>query len=779
MVLRVCDSRSVLRHRITVQGMVQGVGFRPFVYRLAEQLGLAGFVNNNSSGVTIEIEGPDESIEKFLVLLNRARPTLSRIDACLCERIEPVGETDFRIKPSRHDGAAAALIPPDVAICDDCLRELFDPSDRRFRYPFINCTHCGPRYTIVDGIPYDRVNTSMATFTMCVECDREYHDPADRRFHAQATACPTCGPRLYVHDGHRELPQLDPIEAAVNTLREGKILALRGLGGFQLAVDATNDAAVCELRRRKQREQKPLALMAPDLEHVRRFCFVSEDEENLLNDCTRPIVLLRRKNITSIAPSVAYDNLYLGFMLPYTPLHHLILQGNFAALVMTSGNISEEPIAIGNQEALQGLAGIADCFLLHDREIRQRCDDSVVRFSAGSPRSIRRARGYVPHPVHLSHATKIPILACGGQLKNTVALSRGDEVFLSQHIGDLDNPVTMDFFERCIEHLKQVLEIEPKLVVHDLHPDYLSTRWALTQTGMPAIGVQHHHAHLVSVMAENQVASPTIGIILDGTGYGSDGSIWGGEVLIGDAVGFERFAWLHPVPMPGGTAAIKQPWRMALSYLTYAFGNTVVDLKLPLLDKIPPRDTELVLKMIKKQLNSPLTSSCGRLFDGVSAILCLCKEVTYEAQAAIALETAAGAGMIPSSLENSQGVPAAVGSGALPFDWLIRGVVEDVYKGFPTGTIACKFHASLAELFVRAALAAREKTGIDRVALSGGVYQNQFFFEYILSRLEREQFRTLTHRLVPANDGGLALGQVVIGDAWWRRSMENSGKRGT
>lgn len=759
------DSGPMRRNRITVHGAVQGVGFRPHVYRLASELRLAGFVRNDLGGVTIEVEGPHDRVDMFYCLLTRTRPPLSRIDVHLCEKIDPLGEASFSIRPSGRQGRRKVQIPPDVAICDDCLQELFDPSDRRYRYPFINCTNCGPRYTIVACSPYDRPNTTMRPFAMCASCEREYRDPGDRRFHAQPIACPDCGPRLFLHDGRRELTDAEPLAAAVDILRDGRILALRGLGGFHLAVDATNEFAVRELRRRKGRARRPLALMAPDLERVRSFCSVSPEEETLLKDYTCPIVLLRRKDDFSVASSVAYDNLYHGFMLPYTPLHHLILRGNFVALVMTSGNFSEEPIIAGNQEALKRLAGIADCFLLHDRDIRQRCDDSVLFCAGGRSRLVRRARGFVPHPIRLAHTTEIPILGCGGQLKNTIALFHGDEVCLSQHIGDLDSPAAMTFFEESVACLERSLDLEPEMIVHDLHPDYLSTRWALMQPRTPKLGVQHHHAHLVSVMAENRVTEPSIGIILDGTGYGTDGTIWGGEVLIGSTAGFERFAWLQPVPMPGATAAIKQPWRMALSYLHHAFGKHLADLELPLLEQLSSTDIRLVLDMITKRVNSPLTSSCGRLFDGISAIMGLCIENTYEAEAAVALEMAAAASTVSDSFHEMARVASGVSGGPVAFDWLIRDVVEGIGRRRSDTEISIRFHVGLAELFVEAAMIAREKTGIDRVALSGGVYQNRFFFEYILGRLRQEQFSTLTHEVVPTNDGGIALGQVVIGSA--------------
>ena len=750
------------RLRIHVNGIVQGVGFRPFVYRLAHECHLTGFVNNSSEGVLIEAEGRPADVAAFLARLREEAPPLSRIVSVETEELPANGDTAFVIRASQKEAPPITLVPPDMAICDDCLRELFDPKDRRYRYPFINCTNCGPRYTIVEGIPYDRPRTSMRVFPMCPDCEREYHDPANRRFHAQPNACPVCGPRVWLVDRNgKEIAAEDAIERAVELLRQGRILAIRGMGGFHLAVDAHNEAAIQELRRRKGRAEKPFALMAADLAVIKRYCHVSPEEETVLRSQIRPIVLLRAREDAGLPGAIAPKNRYLGFMLPYTPLHYLILRDNFDALIMTSGNYSEEPIAIKNEEALHRLRDLADAFLLHNREILQRCDDSVVRVMAGQPRVLRRARGYVPVPVFLARPCSRRILACGGELKNTVALSRGDAVFLSQHIGDLDNPEALDFFEASIRHLERILEITPEAIAHDLHPEYLSTKWALQQTGLPRVAVQHHHAHLAAVMAENGVDRPTIGIILDGTGYGTDGTIWGGEVLIGDFSGFRRYAHLEPFPLPGGTAAIKQPWRTALAVLQKAFGDEAYGLVLPGLEK-SRGEIKLVLQAAEKGINAPLTSSCGRLFDAVSAMLGICHRISYEAQAAIELEMQvdeAETAVYGDALEN------VGGKGALPVGPLVRAVWQDVQQRTEPGKIAARFHWTLAELFLRAALRAREETGISTVGLSGGVFQNVQFFHYLLRRLQEENFEVLTHREVPTNDGGIALGQTVIADA--------------
>lgn len=752
------------RQRITVNGIVQGVGFRPFVYRLATELSLAGFIANDARGVRIEVEGSPAALGRFRDQLQNEAPPLARIDTCTVEDLPARGDREFHIEASEHRGTAQTQIPPDIAVCHECLHEMNDPKNRRYRYPFINCTNCGPRFTIVGGIPYDRPLTSMKVFPMCVECEEEYHDPRDRRFHAQPVACPVCGPRLIAHDGASEVQVEDPIGWAIEALQAGKILAVRGLGGFHLAVDAANEAAVQRLRDRKQRQEKPLAIMADRLETIKRYCEVSADEEMLLLDVIRPIVLLKRRGEPAgIAPSVVYDNRYYGFMLPYTPVHHLLLQGPIDVLVMTSGNLSEEPIAIGNEEAIERLAGIADLFLLHDREILQRCDDSIVRHLVGESRVLRRARGYVPRPVYLPQPLAKNVLAVGGELKNTVALCRGDKAFLSQHIGDLDNPAALGFFEHAINHLENVLEIEPELIACDMHPEYLSTKSAKAQTKRPVIEVQHHHAHQVAVMTENAVTEPTIGIILDGTGHGTDGTIWGGEVLIGDAAGFNRYAWLEPVALPGGTAAIQQPWRMALSYLHYAYGNDARHFELPLFDRIPKLQADTVLLMIERRLNSPMTSSCGRLFDGIAALIGLCIESNYEAQAAIALEMAATrAGWV---LPHGEAAPIPESGGPINFAPLVREMVRRIRGGESFERMAVRFHTALAELFIAAAHSARITTGIGTVALSGGVYQNALFFEYMVRRLSEEGFRVLSHCEVPTNDGGLALGQAVIADA--------------
>ena len=753
----------IKRQKILLNGIVQGVGFRPFVYRLANECELKGFVNNSSRGVHIEVEGAPDALEEFKKRLFAEAPAQAKIMTWDISDVPLNGDQSFTIQGSIKYFVASTMIPPDLGICDDCLRELFDARDRRYRYPFINCTNCGPRYTIVHSIPYDRVNTSMRVFRLCPDCENEYHDPSNRRFHAQPNACPDCGPGLrFYNKKKKEITAHDPIEATIKALKDGGIVAVRGIGGFHLAVDAHNDEAIRELRRRKRRAEKPFALMADSLDSIKKYCHVSAGEEKLLQHPARPIVLLRKRTENTLAPAIAPGNRYLGFMLAYSPLHHLLLRDQFDALVMTSGNISEEPIAISNDEAFERLRNLADYFLVHNREILQRCDDSIVREMRDRPQLIRRARGYVPAPVILAHPIRQPILACGGELKNTIALSRGENVFLSQHIGDLDNPAAFEFFENTIEHFQKILEIKPRVIAYDMHPEYLSTKWARKQQDMSAVAVQHHHAHLAAVMAENGVREKTIGIILDGTGYGLDGTIWGGEVLVGDAATFDRYAWLSPVPMPGGAAAIRQPWRMALSYLFAAYGDDFLQLDLPLLHKLRKTDATVILRMIKRGINVPLTSSCGRLFDAVAALLDLRSEINYEAQAAIELEM-----QVDESVQEIYENILTDGQwkNALPGISLFKAVAEDFLRGGDVGAIAARFHRTVAELFIKSAGQARSNLGVNRVGLSGGVFQNEYFFNYIARRLEQQGFQVLTHSQVPTNDGGLALGQIVVADA--------------
>jgi hydrogenase maturation protein HypF len=745
----------VQRKKILINGIVQGVGFRPFVYRLAHDMNLTGFIINSSKGVVVEIEGDPSIIDQFHNRLLAETPPLATITQYDVEDTQLTGSVGFTIKESEISKSPTALIAPDVATCNDCLNEIFNPDDRRYFYPFTNCTNCGPRYTIVEGIPYDRPSTSMKVFPMCPDCQSEYDDPLNRRFHAQPNACPTCGPKLKLHDGTNELSVENPLGKTVELLKEGKIVAIRGVGGFHLAVDPYNEQAVILLRERKGRAEKPFALMAQDIETVKKHCYLDSVEQQALTHYSHPIILLQKSDKRFIPEKIAPNNDYFGFMLAYSPLHHLLLKDNFDCLIMTSANFSEEPIAIKNEEAIDRLKDIADYFLLHDREILQRCDDSIVTISSGKKQILRRSRGYVPYPAFISKRKFAPILGVGGELKNSIGISRDNSVFLSQYIGDLDNPMAYEFFENSIEHLCKILEFEPKYIAHDMHPEYLSTKWAVEKEHQK-IPIQHHHAHMVSAMAENKVIDPSIGIILDGTGYGTDHTIWGGEVLIGDLKKFDRFAWLKPIPMPGGTAAIKEPWRMGIAYLLDAYK----DEKLPKIPLVIDTDDEKILtikQMIDTNLNSPLSSGCGRLFDAVSAILSIKQTINYDAQAAIELE------MLAEEVYNIRPITVTI-KNEIDSSIIIKAIAEKILFNQTKAEIAGWFHKTLAEYFIAAAISAREETQINNVVLSGGVYQNRIFFKYMIDRLTKEKFNILTHINLPTNDGGIALGQIIIAD---------------
>ncbi|MFH1943159.1 MAG: carbamoyltransferase HypF [bacterium] len=759
------------RKKIVVRGIVQGVGFRPFVYRLAVGENLKGFVSNSSQGVDIEVEGESDALDRFLQRLQTEPPVLAKITHVNAIEIPRAGDVEFVIRMSREDEERSTLISPDMCVCDDCLRELFDPEDRRYGYPFINCTNCGPRYTIIEDIPYDRPKTTMSDFTMCPECRAEYEDPLNRRFHAQPNACPVCGPRVWLTDGEGKMVEVeDPILETARRLKEGKIVAVKGLGGFHLACDATNDEAVIRLRERKHREEKPLAVMAPDLSRVERFAEVSSQESDLLLSPRRPIVLLKKKASHPLAESVAPRNVYVGTMLPYTPLHYLLLKEGFIALVMTSGNISEEPIAIGNEEALRRLGGIADGFLTHNRDIYLRSDDSVARIVSGLPRLVRRSRGYVPVPVFLRKS--IPsVLAVGGELKNTICLTKEDRAFLSQHVGDLENVETLHFFEECAEHLSRILQIEPVAIAYDLHPDYLSTRWALEQEGIEHIGVQHHHAHIAACLAENGRDEKVIGLSLDGTGYGDDGRIWGGEILIADLRSYERAGHFEYRTMPGGALAIKEPWRMAVSYLHEIHRTETGGVEdflnrwkgLPLLKSVNSEKIRVIVGMIRRGINVVQTSSLGRLFDGVAALVGLRDTVAFEGQAAMELEMAMRDGSWNGKDEGTGFEIREDGETILISpDRAVLQVVDDVLDGRAVGEISLRFHIGLVRLFFDVCDRIRRKTGMDTVALSGGCFQNRFLLEHLSRVLGEAGFDVISHSHVPTNDGGIALGQAVV-----------------
>ncbi len=751
----------IKRARGRVKGIVQGVGFRPFVYKIATRLGLGGHVANTPEGVDIEIEGSPGSIQSFYKALVEESPPLAHIASVHWEEIPPKRDTRFHILKSNSRGERTTLISPDVSVCEDCLREMRDPADRRYRYPFINCTNCGPRYTIIIDIPYDRAATTMKKFLMCQDCQEEYHDPSNRRFHAQPNACWECGPRVTLHDSRgRLIPAEDPISEAGQLLAQGYILAVKGLGGFHLAVDARNHKAVVRLRRRKHREEKPLAVMVQDMDKAKGLAHVDEAEASLLSSPERPIVLLKKRRFHGLSPQVSPRNKNLGVMLPYTPLHHLLLEHSPDVLVMTSGNMSDEPINIHNEAAFKNLSHIADFFLVHDRDIYLRSDDSVTRVVDGKVRHIRRSRGYVPRPVFLAdYAAQMPqVLAVGAELKNTVCLTKRGLAFPSQHIGDMENLETYEFFLLTIKHLQRILEITPQVLAHDLHPDYLSTRYATEQTGFPLEPVQHHHAHIVSCMAEHGLEGPVIGLAMDGTGLGSDGKIWGCEFLVADLVSFTRVGHLRYIPLPGGDLAAKFPWRMALIYLYQAFGPELFRLPLPLLKKIDQEEARVILSAATTGLSSPLSSSCGRLFDAVAALLNLRLHNAYEGQAAMELEMAQSQrvkGGYPFEVKQEDGCWVL---DPLP---MIRAVVGDILEGESKGSISSKFHNSLIRHFADLTLKISEHTGIKRVVMSGGCFQNATLLSGLTRTLASYGLETYSHQVVPANDGGLSLGQAV------------------
>jgi len=845
----------VVRAKVIVRGMVQGVGFRPFIHRLATEHHLTGWVLNSTEGVVIEVEGEQDVVESFLADLPAKRPPLAVIEKIETAFLPPVGYPSFVIEASAQAEGGFVLVSPDICTCPDCQRELFTPADRRYRYPFTNCTNCGPRFTIIKDIPYDRPLTTMATFAMCPDCAAEYHDPADRRFHAQPNACPVCGPHVWLetntarsndfsrfqprscnarsNDFSRFEPSSCPprttevvttnteaIAQARRLLAEGRIVAVKGLGGFHLACDATNDAAVRLLRQRKRRVDKPFALMSPDVATIEQCCFVSEGERQLLESPQRPIVLLRRRPETPISPAVAPGNNFLGVMLPYTPLHYLLLADEergmrdegrgttdevrpSSALVMTSGNLVEEPIATDNDEARQRLGPLADAFLMHNRDIHVRCDDSVTRLLEGREMLLRRSRGYAPFPLRLGFELQ-EILAVGGELKNTFCLTKGTYAFLSQHIGDLENWETLASFVANIEHFQRLFRVNPTIIAHDLHPDYLSTKWVkegIRESGnqgisksanqqinkspisnlQSPIAVQHHHAHTASVMAEHGLNERVIGVSWDGTGYGTDGQIWGGEFLVGDYTAFRRAAHLKYVRLPGGEAAIRHPRRMALSHLVNAYGEAAWSLDLPALARLEPTERAVVRHQIETGFNSPWTSSAGRLFDAVSALLGVRDVVNYEGQAAIELEMIVAEdveeGYEVVGQSGNQGIRES-GNSRLP-DFLIhdslitdglildpapllRAVVDDLRAGTPRPVIAARFHNTLARLIVDTCGIIRQQEGLNKVCLSGGVFQNVTLLRRTLHGLREAGFVPYIHHLVPPNDGGIALGQALV-----------------
>jgi len=767
---------TLARRRVTVTGVVQGVGFRPFVYRLADELALHGFVGNDPAGVFIEVEGPEDALDEFEHRLVTDAPRLARIDAMSATSAAPVGVEGFRIVDSVPGGGARTLVPADVATCDDCLAELFDPRDRRYRYPFTNCTSCGPRFTIIRDLPYDRPLTTMAGFELCAPCAAEYHDPRDRRYHAQPVACPACGPRIAFERGGSIRCGTDPVLAAVHAaLSAGEVIAIKGIGGYHLACDATSDAAVARLRERKGRGDKPFAVMVPGLDAARRLAFVDDTEALTLVSTARPIVLLRRRPDARVATNVAPGNPLIGVMLPYSPLHHLLFApvpgGDVEpplVVVLTSGNVTDEPICTGNDEARARLAGLADAFVSHDRPIHVPCDDSVVRIVDGVEQPIRRSRGYAPLPVRLP-VDVAPTLAVGGELKNAFCLASGRQAWLSQHVGDMENLETLGAFGRSVEQFESMYEVTPSVLAADRHPGYVTRRWAHEHAAWcPVVEVQHHHAHIASVMAENGLdgASAVIGVAFDGTGYGVDASgaasIWGGEVLIADYERFERAGHLGDLPLPGGDGAVRNPCRIALAYLA-AVGVGGVD-DLPPALACDATERRIVARQVERNVGCVPTSSMGRLFDAVSSLLDVRHRASYEAQAAIELEALA---------ERAGGVdPVAmrfgIGPGGVIDPSPVLGALVDGWRaGADRAALASGFHLAVARAVVDSAVTIRSRAGLTTLALSGGVFQNALLTRLVREGARAEGFDVITHRVVPPNDGGLALGQAVI--AGYRR----------
>ena len=720
--------------RVRVDGTVQGVGFRPYVYRLADELGLAGHVLNDERGVLIEVEGSREAVAVFCDRLAPEAPPLARVERLSVEELPAAGLSGFSIAASAVSaGRPDAPVAADSATCPDCLAELFDPGDRRFRYPFTNCTNCGPRFTIVRGVPYDRPLTTMAGFAMCDRCRAEYEDPLDRRFHAQPNACPDCGPSLRLGDLRGD----EALRFACSALDGGAIVAVKGLGGFHLACRADDDVAVAALRARKHREERPFALMTADLAGARALVSLSDGDEQALVSRARPIVVARRRPGAAVGDAVAPRSPDLGVMLPYTPLHHLLLAGTGGDLVMTSGNVSDEPIAFEDDDALERLRGIADAFLLHDRPIHMRTDDSVVRGRV----TIRRARGYVPDPVALPVAAARPLLACGAELKSTFCLARGSRAWVSHHVGDLKNLETLESFRGGISHFERLFAVAPELVAHDLHPDYLSTRYALEREGVDLLGVQHHHAHLAACLAEHGERGPAVGAIFDGSGYGSDGTVWGGELLVGDLRGFTRAGHVWPVGLPGGDAAVREPWRMACAWLLAS------DLACEPLAGVDAARWRAVASLCG---SAPVTSSAGRLFDAVAALCGLRLEVSYEGQAAVELEAAC-----------DLSEPGAYAMPGLDAREAVAAVVGDVARGVDAGAIAMRFHRGLAIATAEACAATGERLAV----LSGGVFQNRVLLALTEDELTRRGLRVLVPERLPPNDGGIAYGQAAVAAA--------------
>ncbi|CCK78897.1 carbamoyltransferase HypF [Desulfobacula toluolica] len=778
MTVPIALNQTAVAKKLEISGVVQGVGFRPFLFGLADQYHLKGEVFNTSGGIRVIVEGPPEKIERFVDDIYHKSPLLASVTDIKSSDVPPGNFFSFKIENSEVANRRTTLISPDVAICSDCLAEMKDPGNRRHEYEFINCTNCGPRYTIIKDIPYDRSKTSMKSFKMCGKCQQEYDDPLNRRFHAQPNACPVCGPQVFLTDrrGNRiNTDSQSAITLAAQYLRQGRIIGIKGLGGFHLACDAANLDAVKQLRQRKNRPHKPFALMAASASILFDHVHVSNREKQLLTSYQRPIVLLKRKYINGdnqkgsvLATDVAFFNKTLGVMLPYAPLHCLLLEKGPSILVMTSGNLSGEPLSIENEDALEAFSHIADYFLLHNRDICFRADDSIARIQAGETRFIRRSRGYAPLPVFINR--KMPkILGCGAGFKNAVCLTRGHHAFLSQHIGDLDNMKTHAFYRDSIDHLKNIFDIQPDIIAHDMHHGYMSTDYAKAQNTVKKVAVQHHHAHAAACMAENGLDEEVIAITLDGTGYGTDGHIWGGEILLCTQKAFKRKAHLSYIKMPGGDAAVLEPWRMAASVLFQVFGKDFLQMEIPYIKAMEKEKLSFICGMMEKNLNSPLTSSVGRLFDAVSSLLCVRHTISYESQAAMELEAMADERPVREcyafdlvSGKKDGGRDQVFEINLMP---CIRQITAELQQGRHVAGISAKFHYTLAQAFAVAALKVSLQTHIQKIILSGGVFHNDIILNTMILALEEHNLKVYTHTQVPTGDGGICLGQAVVAAA--------------
>lgn len=760
------------RIHIIIRGVVQGVGFRPFIYKLAADMTLTGYVLNSSSGVFIDAEGEKASLDRFVLKIQSEKPVHAVIQSMEFLFLDPVGYTDFQIRESQSGGKKSSLIMPDMAVCDECLSEMFDPKNRRYLYPFINCTHCGPRFSIIESLPYDRPNTSMKEFTMCAECRSEYENPTDRRFHAQPIACPDCGPHLEVWDKNRSIlaGREEAVPFIVDAVKKGYIVALKGLGGYQLVCRADDDRVIVRLRQRKHREEKPFALMFPDMQSVHHHCEASDFAKRLLSSVESPIVLLERKkniNDSRVSDAVAPGNPYLGVMLPYTPLHHLLMRELDIPVIATSGNLSEEPMVIDEDEALTRLQNIADYFLIHNRPIVRHVDDSIVRVIMDREMVMRRARGFAPLPIAInSFGDALPsILAVGGHLKNTIAVSVDENVFISQHIGDLSTQEAYSTFKTVVRDFRQLYDIEPEAMVCDLHPEYMSSKFAKSMTEHP-IEIQHHEAHIAACRLENQIVGPALGVAWDGTGYGLDGTVWGGEFFISDDDGFRHIGQFRSFRLPGGEKAVREPRRCAAGILFEIYGERLFTDHMHLLNNFTGEETAVIHQMLSGHINSPLTSSAGRLFDAVASLIGIRQQTTYEGQSAMMLEFAADSaisGIFDFELNASEKY--------LSFDWqpMIEEILTELKRKVPVPILAAKFHNTLAEMVVQAA----KSVGESKVILSGGCFQNAFLLERTVHRLQAQRFNVYWHQRIPTNDGGIAVGQVAMA---MMRSRKSAGK---